>query len=238
MFGFSKNKVVGSNGRGQGDQWPVVLNNYESENFNELLMAIVENGKSIDGKNFSIIKDKSISVVVESTGKVMSAFFDPELYSNPTNITKISVLEWPHKCEADIQGIINEARSSFFAVDYSTNKLLYKNQSNLDIELAGLCSVVDEFDVEKINETSEIKYVKSFTGLFPTPNDSFYTTCFDVINVEKKLLTDEKDFWIIDAKLTNTQNPLIVKLYLPVSSFVIQKGKKYTAPMLLLGRIS
>jgi hypothetical protein len=238
MFSFLKNKIIKSEGRGQGDQWPVVLNDFEPRSIMNIMVQISKSGIRTKGGVFSLRSNIEITTIVSINGKIISCYFDPKEYTKNGTISHIEVYEWPNKAEADIKVEIKEAGLVFFATDYAVNKSKYVYDKSLNIELAGLCSAFSEFDINEINKESEAKFDDSFTCITPTENLSFYAIVFDAISVKKENLTDGKGFWIIDAKLTTLEEPIIVKLYIPTDAGTIKKGKKYSAPMLLLGRIS
>jgi hypothetical protein len=238
MFGFIKNKIVKSEGRGQGELWPIVLENFEHQSIIDLINSIYHNGKPYLGKIYSVRKNNDICVVVNRAEQILTCYFDPNMFYQNGEASNLVVYEWPSKVEADIKATIKGVSLVFFATDYALKKRDYQLEKIVSIELAGLCSVFSEFNIEQVNKESELKYDDSFTCIMPTEHTSFYSIVFDVIKVTKSKLTDGKEFWIVDANLTTTENPLVATLYIPVSAGQILQGKKYTAPLLLLGRIT
>jgi hypothetical protein len=238
MFGFFKNKIIKSEGRGQGDQWPVVLNDFEPRSIMNIMVQISKSGIRTKGGVFSLYKEKEITTIVAINGKIISCYFDPEEYVKNGTASSIEVYEWPNKAEADIKVRIKDTGIVFFATDYAVNKSAYAYEKTLNIEFAGLCSAFSEFNISEINKENELQFDESFTCVTPTESFSFYSIVFDIIDVKKSTLTDGKEFWVVDAKITTSDSPLIVKLYIPISAGKIEKGKKYSAPMLMLGRIS
>lgn len=240
MFNFfrkSTNKLIKSGGRTQGEQWKVVLNSYEDEMVFNFLTKILELGQETKGKKNSLFKYNGITAVVVPNGKIISAYFDPESYINNGKIKGYEIYEWPNKTEADIQAVINECNLSFFATDYAINKEIYLQSNEVDIELACLSAGLTEFNISEINK-GEVQLSDLFTGIFPTDNTSFYSVVFDVRELSKKILTDGKEFWEITASFTSTDDPLICKVYVPVGKNEINVGRKYSAMVLLMGRIA
>lgn len=237
MFNLFSNKVIKSSGRGQGEQWPIVLKDSTSDYLIDIIMSIVSEGSENKGKDFSIFKYIDLSVVANKSGEIISSYFDPKEYWQNGLASNITLLEWPNKAEADVKFNIKDASLECFATDYAINKENYRNKKDLNISLAGLSTTFSEFNIDEINQTSNSKFDKKFTCLVPTENIAFYSIVFDALEVKTEILTDGKEFWIVDAKLTTTEDPIVIKLYTPKDLGIIRKGGKYSTSILLLCKI-